>query len=280
MEPRDEQKCLRMDTEIIQDLHRRTSSLCSPTSSPVERSPSPTTPILPSAPPRTILLALWPHATSKQIQYYVDGYQTLYPTAQLHLLHHSHSRENADVESSLDALTLFDEKRPLTQNESVLLHLFGNAGAVQACNLLRAYRARTDHTLDVKTVIMDNEPPTVVPSLRTTLRTPRQLIAIIYSMLMLLFRSLLALLAPWRIEYETSLIRQALNDPYLLPKDARKCYIFADRNTMFSWNNKPDNDQEYERQEFAVKRTSIGRKGRWNGDEERFWLGIESVWEG
>ncbi|KAK3110424.1 hypothetical protein LTR53_015296, partial [Teratosphaeriaceae sp. CCFEE 6253] len=75
--------------------------------------------------------------------------------------------------------------------------------------------------------------------------------------------------------------RRDLHDPYYLPPDARKCYVFAEKDLMFSWHGSPvQDDEECVRDDVSVNRTSIDEKGKWTSDQERYWLGIENVWDG
>lgn len=263
------------------EVHRRMSVRSSPSSSPRKSSPelSWSPPAL-SSPPQTVVLGLWPYATHEQVQYYVRGYESLYPSARLLLLHYSTSYDQ-QIGSALDALTTIYEKHPSGPDPSVLLHLFGGCGAAHGCRLLRAYKIRTGEKLGVKAVVMDSVPKVALPSMRLASQSPRLLFAALFTIMTLFYIRLLSTLTFWQFDRRCQQNRRDLNDPSLLPAEAAKCYIFSEKDLMFSWHDSPvQNEEEDERQDFAVKRTSIDEKGRWTGDQERYWLGIENVWDG
>jgi len=262
------------------EVHRRMSVRSSQSSSP--RTPSPELPWSPalSSPPQTVILGLWPYATHEQIQYYIHGYAALYPSARLLLLRYSTSYDE-QMGSALDALTTADEKQPSELAPNVLMHLFGGCGAAQSCRLLRAYKIRTGEKLGVRAVIMDSVPKVVLPALQSARSSPRTLLAAMYVLMTVFYIRLLSTISFWTFDRRCQQNRRDLNDPTLLPADARKCYIFSEKDLMFSWCDSPVADEdEDERQDFRVKRTSIDKKGRWTGDQERYWLGIENVWDG
>ncbi|KAK5137955.1 hypothetical protein LTR08_005751 [Meristemomyces frigidus] len=228
----------------------------------------------------TIVLGLWPYATHEQIQYYVRGYESLYPSAQLLLLRYSSSYDQ-QLGSALDALTSLDEKRSSESAPNVLFHLFGGCGAAHGCRLLRAYKIRTGERLGVKAVVMDSVPKLALPSMRSASRSPRVIIAALYTLMTLFYIRFLSTITFWQFDRRCKQNRQDLNDSSLLPSDTKKCYVFSEKDLMFSWHDSPVPDEdEDERQDYSVKRTSIDEKGRWTGDQERYWLGIENVWDG
>jgi len=228
------------------------------------------------------VLGLWPYATGEQIQYYIQGYESLYPSAKLYLLHYSTSYDQ-QVGDVLNALTPETRRQLLHSTPNVLLHLFGEEGAAQGCRLLRAYKLRTGQALSVKAVVMDSVPASAVPSLQVSMRSPLRMLAYAYTMFMMTYYWLLAVLTFWHSERRAKQTQNDLNDPFLLPAEARKCYIFAAKDLMFTWCDSPsitNNSERLERLDHAVRRNSIDEKGRWTGDQERYWLGIENVWEG
>ena len=274
MEPLIDPKVLRLNCNI----HRRTSirstsSSTSPTLSPLSIPWS--APAL-STPPQLVVLGLWPSATSEQIQYYTQGYAALYPAARLVLLHYSGTHDR-QVSNTLDALTA----GPLHTTPDILLHLFGEEGATHASRLLRAYKIRTGIPLAVNAVIMDSVPKLVIPSFRKATQSLQQLLGLAYLVMLLFWHAAIAIFTFWQAGQRRRRNQRDLNDPFLVPRGVRKCYIFEEADLMFSWCDSPvKGDDEIERQDFTVKRSSIDEKGRWTGDQERYWLAIENVWNG
>lgn len=275
---RESQQISTSDTQW--ELTRRTSSArSSPCASPRSLSPEfePTwcAPDL-STPPHTILLCLWPHATSDQIAYYVQGYSSLYPSAKLHLLRYSSSYDET-LNHALDLLTAVEENH---SDQSILLHLFGDDSAVQACRLLRTYRIRTGHTLGVEAVIMDSAPKLHIPTMQSTLRLSREVSTLLAALFVIVYHRILWALFFWQGEDRLCQNRHDLNDPKLIPAAATKCYMLASSNVMFSWSDKTTQDEgELTRRDYTIRRSSVDEKGRWTGDQERYWLGIENAWD-
>lgn len=233
-----------------------------------------------TAPPSFIVLSLWPQATESQITSYVEGYEDLYPSAKILLLRSSWRAGSPDLDDVMNTLTgaLEDNnEKPLASNP-VLLHLFGHTGAINACALLRAYRAHTTTPLDVRAIVSDTEPTLSLGDLHATLlESPRNLLSLLLTMLLAFLAEAVSLFS---YDDATHRIRADLTNPALLPASVRKCFVFAAQDMMFSWCDSARKNGAAERREWSVKRTSVDARGRWSGEKERYWLGIEGVWEG
>lgn len=240
--------------------------------------------------PEVVLLSLWPQATAQQIFHYTSGYRVLYPTTKVVLLRNDASKfknKDPDYDNALDELV---DARSLHEKHTVLLHLFGTSGASGACRLLRGYRLRTGAPLNVGAVVADTEPSS---SITTFLTSSQPISSAFFTFLLAFWMALQEYMWFLPLDRDTGQIHQDLNNPFLLPKEARKCFIFAQRGLMLTWMkrtlpkpkyNEPYsfelNDEPDERREYAIKRSSIDQQGRWSGDQERYWSGIEGVWEG
>ena len=241
-------------------------------------SPRPSTPVLETfLPPKTIILGLWPLARDEHINYYLEGYQALYPSARVILLRYSKSADQLAV--ALDSLTLDDEKLSFDSSPTVLLHLFGNAGAAQICHLLRAFKIQTGQALGVKATIMDTVPTVLFPSFDTSTRTPRKLLELIYLAIVVVMIRFWSVLAFWNSETASDKLRHDLNSADLLPANVAKCYVWPDRDVMSTWSLSKGDDDECEQHDYAVRRNFVDCRGRWTGDQERYWMGIEDAWE-
>ncbi|KAF2173828.1 hypothetical protein M409DRAFT_16098 [Zasmidium cellare ATCC 36951] len=232
-----------------------------------------------SSPPKTIVLGLWPGARSEQIEYYAGGYASLYPSTKVVLLHHSRTSPR-HVENALTELTGDQEKLSIQSSQDTLIHLFGDDAASQICRLLRAYRARIEQPLGVKAIVLDSVPVVIAPNLSTLIASPQRLLIFIYLTIIAIIWRLASVLTLWFSEPLSSHVQRDLHDPQLLPADARKCYIFPERDIMFAWDRPSHAEEVCERQDFEVKRRRVDGRERWTGDQERYWLGIENAWEG
>lgn len=191
------------------------------------------------------------------------------------LLHPSQQIDNALLD-----LTIDQEKLSIHQSQDTLIHLFGNDAAANVCRLLRAYRARTNAPLGVKAIILDSVPVVIAPNLPILLASPHQLLLFIYLTLISILWRLASVLTLWFSEPLSSAVQRDLHDPHFLPADARKCYIFPEKDIMFAWDRPREDGKVCERREFEVKRRKVDLREQWTGDQERFWLGVEEAWEG
>jgi len=229
-------------------------------------------------PPHFIVLSLWPHATPSQIASYVEGYEDLYPTAKVLLLRSSWQAASPDLDDVAHTLTGSLEEKTATSSHPVLLHLFGQTGALNACSLLRAYRARTATSLDVRAIVSDTCPRLSASDLYSTLLiSPTQFFTLLLSVLLTFATAAVSLFA---YDNVTHRIRADLTNPGLLPANVRKCFVFPAQEMMFSWCEMSGRNGLHERKEWSVKRTGVDARGRWSGEKERYWLGVEGVWEG
>lgn len=265
---------------------QQTSPLSSTSSVDLERD-SPThnrfAPLSPTAndiprPPATILLSPWPSARPQQLECYVRGYKQLYPSSRVIVLHStstaskpslSYACEVLDLPQALDALVEEDA----TQKDAApahLLHVFGNASAATACDFLRSYRMRTNRALGLRALVLDTAPcsfPYLLPSTSMS-----GFMDALISFLAHLVAYISSIFTATNTEILAHRVGTDLNDADLVGEKVFRCYMLKSQGLLFSWKG----DQ---RREFEVKRDRVDGLGRWNGDEERFWLGIEDAWE-
>jgi len=231
-------------------------------------------------PPDTVILGLWSYATDEQVDFYLDGYNILFPNARIIAMRHGQH------DAALDLLMQSNEKPASERRQQILLHLFGNDGAAQVIDLLRSFRTRTGQTLPIRAVIMDSIPAVPVPTIVNAIQSPQRLVLLTYMTVWTIYTWILSILTLGYSDTTSEHLRQSLHDPTLVPTSARKCYIWASRDLMFSWkssakhNSEAPNSDECESYEYAVKRSTVDEKGRWTGNQERYWLGLENAWEG
>ncbi|KAM3414019.1 hypothetical protein BST61_g10681 [Cercospora zeina] len=271
-----------MFPEHEDDLYHLTSRM------PHSRSPSPTKSDLatnpPPRPPKHIILALWPRAPNAQVRYYAKAYTTLYPTATILLLNDD-GKES--LENALEELIEDEEKPALLdevclrghdhRDEKVLVHCFGNVGVARFCALLRAFKVRKMERLGVGAVVFDDEPGIILPGLDDIWRQPFLLLLCLWVSLVRMVDWMAVL---WRGNRLREELWEDLNDDELMAVHTRKCYVCPEGDVMFTWDCSDSEDESAVRWDTEVKRRSVGRGNKWSSDQERYWLGIESVWEG
>ncbi|KAK5014052.1 hypothetical protein BJ546DRAFT_5760 [Cryomyces antarcticus] len=280
----------------LQSLHRSLSHRSGRSSSPAKSAISTASP---PAPPKTIFLCTWSSAPQSQISRYVAGYETLYPSAIIQVLTPSSSSSSfpqPELKYSDNPATdtsSASEKELLTEDPTTLLHIFGNSGAATACRLLQTYRARTGRSMGVKTIVLDAAPSASQACMRemadlmhalreqSVMENGKALITTIARILLLLFTiSLATMFGGMGARSDARKVRQDLNDPKLIPDSVRWCYVLPGSQLLFSWADSGEEFREVEQKEWSVKREKVDDMSRWSGDEERYWGGIESVWEG
>lgn len=231
-----------------------------------------------SIPIGIIVLCLWPCAHEKQINYYVDGYRMLHPRARILLLPASQTR--TDMNALLDEIHHAGEKCTDKQGPGVLLHIFGDNAADQACRLLRAHRARTAQTMKVKTAMFDCV-PTLTASTLHAMRSSWMTIDLCacFSFLFLMMAST-GILSSVYYSDARGPTRDDACQLHILPADVRKCYIFPATGTMFAWDRKGDPNEAINRIDAAVRRQLVDCGRRWNGDQERYWTTIGKLTDG
>lgn len=254
-------------------------------------------------PPDLIILSPWNISSPAQLDRYIKGYETLYPSSSLAILSSNQQQQNSRVlsqpcqgeqQASLDDIsgvikTILKTTKPHDHRATFLLHLFGNTGAAQACHLLRAYKTETGETLNLKTVVFDTEPSLSVRAHQyfTSRRQQRQrqrsscspvstfwtLLSALWASLLYFFSNLATSLGTFSVDDN---VRRDLNDVRLVPLGARRCYVLPSNGLVFSWRE----EEGEERKDWAVERDRVGRDGcRWGVDDERFWGAIEEAWE-
>ncbi|GIZ48449.1 hypothetical protein CKM354_001150900 [Cercospora kikuchii] len=217
------------------------------------------------------------------VRYYAKGYSTLYPTATILLL----SDGQESLEDTLEELIEEDEKPSLLdevclrgqdhRDERVLVHCFGNVGVARFCELLRAFKVRKMERLGIRAIVFDDEPGMMLPGLHEICRQPFLLLVLIWASLVRIMDWMTMLWHGGRLHEE---MWKNLNEDELMASDTRKCYVCPGEDVMFTWNSSDAGGDCAERKETEIKRQSIGRSGKWSSNQERYWLGIESVWEG
>ena len=162
-----------------------------------------------STSPDVIILCLWPQATAEQIEYYVSGYDVLYPGAKVILLRNN--SDTLDYEEALEDLLGNDVEKPASlDGQNILLHLFGTSGAARACTLLRGYRLHTGAPLSVGVVVADTAP---VPSLTTALTSSQPISSALYSFILAFWFRLQQLVWAWPLDWTVGQVHQDLNNP-------------------------------------------------------------------
>ncbi|KXS99008.1 hypothetical protein AC578_6158 [Pseudocercospora eumusae] len=228
--------------------------------------------------PGHIILGLWPHAQPEQIQYYVQGYSTLYPNSTIHLLHHNQTSSIDSVLNNLISFSTSNEKASISTTLQtptlVLIHLFASTSPAQnICTLLHAYQLRTHHSLPISLLILDAVPITITPTFASMCRNP----ALLFNFLLAPCLHIWATLILWFSEPLSDDVRRDLE---ALCGEARWKWIFPGRDVMFVRNAGDWEDEESRELAVGERCQRRERSVKWSAGQERYWAGVESAWEG
>ena len=256
--------------------------------------------------PQTIIISAWPtawpSACSSQLLRYIYGYRALYPEASILLLTHPRtifsSAASEHLHSAVQALP-----RPAPSSEgtvasasTILLHVFGTSAAARACALLRLYRSQYGTCAPVKALVLDTAPSSSL-ALRDLTRLRGTGWKNGLAWMTGVVSMILWMLAGWLVggnRAEDERVRRELSGGEgkegIVPVGVKRAYMFPGREMLFSWKEgggrrgrgigeKGEAWEEDVRRQWAVNQEKVGRE-RWSGDEERFWEGVEALWEG
>jgi len=114
-----------------------------------------------TAQPDLIILSTWMQASPKHILKYINTYQRLYPKSALlvltnnvvDILFRSRKRHEKHLEAALSAI-----RGSRNSSARIVLHIFSNGGAHQACQLAKFYREKNSAPLPVKGIALDSAP--------------------------------------------------------------------------------------------------------------------------
>lgn len=269
------------------------------------------------APPSLVILCTWPYATAAHVRRYVDGYQMLYPKAKTSVLSATaqvlpsqgdgrgwQGRVREVLETLISEFCPSRQKQGQGQQQQqqpwhwdekhntapsspsqpgILLHVFGNAGGLQAARLLRLYRAATGETLNIGTVILDTEPalglrlrdlcrgrgsgykPSSAQeqaewcderSLNSSYNSGINTLYFLFlsfldlvhgflDAVFLLANTFLAFVCAVLTDDELSeQVRRDLNNVHVLREQARRCYILPGDGLVFSWGKEDGGGKE------------------------------------
>lgn len=163
---------------------------------------------------------------------------------------------------------------PLLQNDSdskpeILLHMFSNAGAHQACQLARSYQAHNQTSLKVSAMILGSTPGVATYARITdAMIIGLPSIPILHQLLTCLVYGLVGLI--WlqsSISGRVNLVEKArrdLNNSKLVGSKRGKLYLYSIADKMVGWEDVESHAMEAEKMGEHVERERDGwRLGMW-----------------
>lgn len=202
----------------------------------------------------TIILCTWLNASPKNISTYISGYKRLDSTVRIvlirttlpNVIYRATASQKRNLRPVVDALCA----RP---NDSVLVHVFSNAGAQQLCVLAALYRDTTGRLLPVQAIVHDSSPSKGTFSRARSMlmyELPRQLYLRVPGMVLIYLLLFLSWFADKIFQRQNILnkTRNDLNNTQLIPKAAEKVYIYSKQDALVRWE-----DVEEHRHDAAAK---------------------------
>ncbi|EPE30142.1 hypothetical protein GLAREA_12865 [Glarea lozoyensis ATCC 20868] len=237
----------------------------------------------------TFILSTWMNAAPKNILFYVESYQRLFPTSRVFVLigtvsnmvYRLESRQKISLQPVMHAL-LEETLGPL------FLHAFSNSGAQQLGLLLRTYKEITGgKKLNVDGLILDSTPSRGEFSrafVGLSYQVPSQHWYIRYPGVGLV---LLVVTIGWLVEKLTgkvnvlSQFNADMNDRSLFGKDTFKQYMYSKEDLLVSWEDIEWHADMAESKGWRVGRALFEKSGHCRHGkglgEERYWNIINSI---
>ncbi|KAI9818207.1 MAG: hypothetical protein M1827_000832 [Pycnora praestabilis] len=251
----------------------------------------------PIPPPGTILLFPWLNASPQHIHKYITAHQLLHPTSRILLLTTSTADflwySHATTQHRL-ALAITAILASPTYDEGVYVHAFSNGGASTLCNVAAAFRdAGTTRNgsglLPMRALILDSAPgraglvasvDAFAVSLPKAWYSPTRILGLLALWaIILLFYFISHVL---RLPNPIDIVRQQLNDPSLMRKDAGRMYIYSKEDKLVRWRDVQEHADEAERRGWRVKREVFrgsGHVGHARVEGQRYWGVVGALWE-
>ncbi|KAI9764745.1 MAG: hypothetical protein M1835_007520, partial [Candelina submexicana] len=168
----------------------------------------------------------------------------------------------------------------------LLVHLFSNGGAQQACQLARIYRKATGgKLLPVQAMVLDSGPglSRIKQGVAAmTVGLPKmwilRMVGILFTYISL---TLLVMLARIRGTDVISRSRDSLNDMELIDGNMSRCYIYSLADPMVAWQDVVSHAEEAEEKGWRVvteKYIDSGHAAHLRQDEDRYWGVVKSLW--
>ncbi|OCK73280.1 hypothetical protein K432DRAFT_365083 [Lepidopterella palustris CBS 459.81] len=241
----------------------------------------------PKAP--TILVATWMNAADRNILFYIQKYNTLFPTARIlflrgivsNMVYRSETSQKHDLQPIIHVL-LAEPQSP------VFAHLFSNSGAQQIGLLLRTYKEATGgQILPLRGMIFDSTPAMgtfqrafdgiayQIPTTYWWVRVPG--LALLYVLVT----------AHWAFEKVTgrlNVVSQAnsdLLDEGLIAKEVSRWYLYSNEDLLVRGDDVEWHAEMAERKGWRVEKEVFEgsghcRHGKGEG-EDRYWNVVETM---
>ena len=249
-----------------------------------------------AAAPSLIILCTWMLAHPTHITKYIQGYQTLYPSASilmirsgpLDFVYRGRKGNEKRSKSALAVVRSICSSNPQETRPKILLHIFSNGGSLQAATLIRSYRNIVGEAFPLHSTVLDSCPgrATFHVALRVQLlplsgkplyiRIPSTvLLYVTFGLWWLIMFGL-------RMENPFETLWQGLNNREQV-KEKKRVYIYSDVDVMVPCHDIEEHATEAREAGFDVGLEKFLGSGHVahvrTGNGERYWGIIDHLWK-
>lgn len=250
--------------------------------------------------PQLILLMSWAGASLRHVAKYVAAYTQMFPQSTLivirtgfpEMVHRTRTAQYAELQPVIDAILAAAERG--NGRHRVLLHTLSNAGVHTAWYLAVAYASRlkasgsTTAPLPVSLVVMDSAPGSVSLSLGIraiviTVVKSRIARLLLYPVVAVLLSIFAALSTLFRIKSVIQELREGMNNPALIPREAKRICLYSERDELIPVEAVESHIREAESKGYQVEKVNFGKSSghvsHARVDAGRYWGVIRRAWE-
>jgi Eukaryotic protein of unknown function (DUF829) len=242
--------------------------------------------------PDLIILSTWMDASARHINKYILGYQTVYPHSKLLVITNTVAdvtfrTERTQMTRLEPVLSIIQTTQAAAPNHKsrVLLHIFSNGGANQACTLAKMHQKHHNTPLPVKAMVLDSCPGT--PTFRTAIAAFSVALPPFWPLRVVLLGIIYLLLGLSMILHQVvpsqnmlMRMRERLNDTAFFPLDAPRVYIYSKSDDMIDWEDVELHAADARKQGWKADLELFdGSKhvGHLVADSNKFWKAVQSV---
>jgi hypothetical protein len=239
--------------------------------------------------PDLILIPSWLNAAPKHIAKYTAFYKAFYPNARILLSTTSSadsiSRTGWDNEQRI-APILYDLYSQPAECK-ILMHIFSNGGAIDACLIARQYKAHTGMPLPLSAVVLDSTPGRLhygraIAAYEVALPKNPVLHLLGLIGLHLFLWAYYVVYALFRWDDVLTVMFRELNDKSLFPEDAPRLYIYSKEDNMILDEDVEDHAKEAEKKGWSCtlsKFEGTGHVAHMMSDPKRYWAAVKALWD-
>ncbi|KAJ6210772.1 hypothetical protein PSV09DRAFT_1084080 [Bipolaris maydis] len=239
--------------------------------------------------PHLIVIATWLNASPTQVQAYLSGYKSIFPTSGLlliatttkHFLFQPTAQRLRELEP---AVRIFQNTKA---DEKVLLHVFSSGGTCTIYQLASAYNDHTSCPLPVSKIVFDSCPG--VSSYRSTVAafsTSLPQNPVLWTIGNVFYRIVfgIGLVAEKLTKWKNIVgwAYEGLNKKALFPDSAARLYLYSLADELVPWKHiehHADEARNMCQKVWRVRYTSTAHVYHMFQDRRKYWDAVMGIWD-